>query len=89
MKFLVDSALSPVISEGLRNAGHDAVHVRDDGMQAAKDEVVFNRAAQEDRIIVSADTDFPNILITWQLTKPSARLNLPILTLKMLKEFPI
>jgi predicted nuclease of predicted toxin-antitoxin system len=71
LRFLIDNALSPVLAEELAGLGHDAVQVRDLGMQAASDEAIFDGAAQEDRVVVSADTDFGTLLVARKQTTPS------------------
>lgn len=71
MRLLVDNALSPLLAVLLREGGHDAVHVRDLGLQHADDEVIFDRAIADDFVIISADTDFSTILASRAAVRPS------------------
>ncbi len=74
MKFLVDNNLSPLLAKGLNTNGHDAIHLRDLGLQAATDEVVLARAALEGRVLISADTDFGSLLARSGSASPSVLL---------------
>ena len=71
MRFLVDANLSPRVAALLNEAGHDAVAVRDLGLQDATDETILEQALDEDRVIVSHDADFGSLLGVQRRSKPS------------------
>ena len=62
MKFLVDMPVSPRVAAWLTEQGHDAVHAVDLGLAEAADREILDRAVQEKRIVLTADTDFPQLL---------------------------
>lgn len=59
------------MARDLRTAGYDAVHVQDLGLARASDEDILERAVGEDRIVISADTDFGYLLRDGRRTAPS------------------
>ncbi|MCY3861764.1 MAG: DUF5615 family PIN-like protein [bacterium] len=71
MNFLIDQNRSPHLAELLRDAGHDAVHTSELGLERAEDRELLLLAAEEDRIVVSGDTDFGALLAMRRATSPS------------------
>ncbi len=63
--------MSPMVAEGLRRAGYDAVHVRQYGMAAASDSEILLWAAAESRVVGATDTDFGTLLALSQGLAPS------------------
>jgi predicted nuclease of predicted toxin-antitoxin system len=62
VRFLVDMNLSAGVAAALRAAGHEAVHLRELGLEALDDLGIFARAAAERRVVVTFDLDFADIL---------------------------
>lgn len=62
MRFLVDMPISPRTAHRLTERGHDAVHAFHLGLASAPDSVLLDRAVSEERIVITADTDFPQLL---------------------------
>jgi predicted nuclease of predicted toxin-antitoxin system len=58
----------------LTEAGHDAVHVTTLGMSRATDTEILEVAEQDNRVIISADTDFGTLLAMSGATRPSVLL---------------
>lgn len=71
MRLLIDANLSPRVAARLCEAGHDAVHVADIGMLAAADQAILAHAASSGLVIISADTDFGELLAVSGATRPS------------------
>jgi predicted nuclease of predicted toxin-antitoxin system len=55
----------------LRNSGHDAVHLRERGLQAIPDEDIIAIATAETRVIVTFDLGFSRALALTRNRRPS------------------
>jgi phosphoenolpyruvate-protein kinase (PTS system EI component) len=58
----LDENLSRSAAELCRKAGHDVMTVRDQRLQGAPDEKVFEISAQEGRVLVTLDRDLGQVL---------------------------
>jgi len=62
MRFLADMGVAQRIVEWLRADGHDAIHLREEGLQRMPNGEIFKKAASEKRIILTFDLDFGEIV---------------------------
>ena len=62
MKILLDENLSPIHARELRSKGHDVCAVFEVGLSGAVDQEIRNYAIEHDRILITLDADFANII---------------------------
>lgn len=62
MKFLADMGVSPRVVAWLRAAGHDVADLREQGLQRLPDADVFAKAVAENRVLLTFDLDFGEIV---------------------------
>ena len=62
MRFLVDEALQDAVADRLNDVGHDATHIRVLGLAGHTDDEVMSLAIEQQRVLVTTDTDFGTIL---------------------------
>ena len=62
MRFLADMGIARRIVEWLRTEGHEAIHLREEGLQRMPNGEIFKKAVSEGRIILTFDLDFGEIV---------------------------
>jgi predicted nuclease of predicted toxin-antitoxin system len=71
MRFLLDMGLAQSTASYLRSRGHDAVHLRVQGLQSLADQEIVELARTEARIVVTHDLDFGRIVALAGAKTPS------------------
>ena len=62
MNFLVDMPVSYQLAAWLNKNGHHAVHASEIGLHMAKDKDLAELAKKQNRVIITAGLDFPQLL---------------------------
>jgi predicted nuclease of predicted toxin-antitoxin system len=70
LKFLIDMPVTPDAGPHLRAAGHDAIHAFDLGLARSSDIELLVVARREERVVVTADLDYPRLMALQQADSP-------------------
>lgn len=62
MRFLLDMPVSALLLDVLQVHGHEGVHAYQIGKDRAPDEELLEIARRENRVVITADLDFPRLM---------------------------
>lgn len=62
MRFLADMGVAKKVVEWLKGKGHDAIHLREQGLQRLPNGEIFKKAILEKRVLLTFDLDFGEII---------------------------
>ncbi len=62
MKFLTDENIAKSVVDSLRKTGFNVKDIKEENLQGTSDKNILNLANNENRIIITHDKDFGNIL---------------------------
>ncbi|RMG73580.1 MAG: hypothetical protein D6710_03190 [Nitrospirae bacterium] len=62
MRFLADMGVAMRIVQWLREDGHDVVHLREENLHRMPNGEIFKKALKEERVIITFDLDFGEII---------------------------
>jgi predicted nuclease of predicted toxin-antitoxin system len=71
MRFLADMGISPQSVTFLQGLGHDAVHLYVQGLERLEDSAILGKAREEDRILLTHDLDFGELIAASGARLPS------------------
>jgi predicted nuclease of predicted toxin-antitoxin system len=71
VKFLADMGISMTVVQALREQGYDAIHLLEEGLERLPDPAILAKAMQEQRIVLTCDLDFAELLAAGNYALPS------------------
>jgi predicted nuclease of predicted toxin-antitoxin system len=71
VRFLADMGISPATVRHLRNLGHDAIHLADEGLIRLSDIDILAKARSERRTVLTVDLDFLQLMALGGQLQPS------------------
>ncbi|MEI6508458.1 MAG: DUF5615 family PIN-like protein [Bacteroidota bacterium] len=71
IKFLCDMGVSHTVNKWLKQHEYDSLHLIDEKLFTLSDELIFEKAAKENRIVLTFDLDFGEILSRIKAHQPS------------------
>jgi predicted nuclease of predicted toxin-antitoxin system len=71
MRFLANMGISPVTVAFLRQTGHEAIHLHEEGLDTLPDSQILRKARSESRVLLTSDLDFGDLLAASGETLPT------------------